>query len=138
MLAHEMHAREENPFKSRGGLRRGGRASIHSIDGLVVAFRLEAAFRPLALLAILLTPIGIVLPMHRVDRAMLFGSLLLALIIELFNSAIDAAVDDISYDTHSHSTHVKDDGTAAPMTGVLSIAGISGRVSPDLPSDRQP
>jgi len=116
------------PYKSRGGPKRIWHACRYSYAGLLAACRLEAAFRQLLLLAVILIPIAVLLPVDRVERILLIGSVLLSLIIELLNSAIEAAVDRISLDEHSLSKQAKDMGSAAQMLGLVNIAVIWGMV----------
>jgi diacylglycerol kinase (ATP) len=127
-----MDARNHSPYKSRGGLDRIWRACGYSIDGLVATFRLEAAFRQLVALAAILIPAAMVLPIGRLERALLIGTVLLSLIIELLNSAIEAAIDRISYDTHPLSKQAKDMGSAAQMLGLVNITVLWGIVLVDL------
>ena len=128
-----MKAPEHSPYKSRGGPKRIWHASRYSLAGLRAAFRHEAAFRQLLLLNAVMIPIALVLPVERLEKAMLVASVLLSLIIELLNSAIEAAVDRISLDTHHLSKQAKDMGSAAQMLGLVNIAVIWGIILYDLP-----
>jgi diacylglycerol kinase (ATP) len=123
-----------SPYKSRGGPKRIWKACFYSFDGFVATFRLEVAFWQLVLLALVLIPLAVVLPIDRLERALLIGSVLLSLIIELLNSAIEAVVDCISYDSHPLSKQAKDMGSAAQMLGLINIAVIWGMVLVDLVS----
>ncbi len=131
-----METPNSNPYTSRGGVIRIWKACSYSIDGFVAAFRYEAAFRQLVALASILIPVAIFLPIDRLERALLIGSVLLSLIIELLNSAIEAAVDRISYETHLLSKQAKDMGSAAQMLGLVNIAVLWGIVLADLVGDR--
>ena len=115
-----------SPYKSRGGPRRIWRAFHYSVAGFAAAFRQEAAFRQLLLLALILLPVAAVLPVSRLERAVLVASVLLSLIIELLNSAIEAAVDRTSLDTHPLAKQAKDMGSAAQMLGLVNIAVVWG------------
>ena len=110
----------ESPFKGKTGLRRLINALGYSLDGLKAAFRHEAAFRQLSLLAVFLLPLAFWLPVTPVERALMMAAPLATLIIELLNSAIEAAVDHTSQDRHPLAKRAKDMGSAAVM---LSIAG---------------
>lgn len=111
-----------NPYKGVTGIRRVWFAFGYSLDGLKAAYRGEAAFRQLVWLALLLIPLALVLPVSHVARALMVGSVLLSLIIELLNSAIEAAIDRISLELHPLSKASKDMGSAAQMLGLIMIA----------------
>ena len=85
------------PYKSRGGPKRIWHACRYSYDGLVAACRLEAAFRQLLLLAVVLIPVAALLPVGRIERMLLIGSVLLSLIIAA--SARDRPVEDTRFFT---------------------------------------
>ncbi|WP_150302538.1 diacylglycerol kinase [Pseudomonas saliphila] len=119
---------EENPHKGVTGLRRVWLATGYSLDGLAVAYRGEAAFRQLVWLAAVLIPVALILPLDAISRALLIGSVLLSLIIELLNSAIEAAIDRISLERHPLSKASKDMGSAAQLIGLIMIAVVWGLV----------
>ncbi len=111
-----------NPYKGVTGLRRIWNACGYSLDGLVTAYRGEAAFRQLVWMAAVLIPVALALPVGPLSRALLIGSMLLSLIIELLNSAIEAAIDRISLETHPLSKASKDMSSAAQMLGLILLA----------------
>jgi len=121
-----------SPYKSRDGVAHIWKACFYSFHGLVAAFRGETAFRLLLLLAVVLIPLAVLLPFGRFERALLIGSMLLSLIIELLNSAIEAVVDRISYDEHPLSKQAKDMGSAAQTLGLVNIVVVWGFVLADL------
>ncbi|MDD3649976.1 diacylglycerol kinase [Immundisolibacter sp.] len=111
------------------GLGRIARAAGYSFNGLRAAFAGEEAFRQELLIVAILSPLGWWLGRSAVERALLIASLLLLLIVELLNSAIEAAIDRIGPERHELSGRAKDMGSAAVfvalvLTGVvwLSIA----------------
>ena len=110
----------ESPFKGKTGLRRVWNAFHYSRAGLQAAYRHEDAFRQEALLALLLIPLAIWLGDGAVERALLIGCVLLVLIVELINSAIEATVDRISLDHHPLAKRAKDIGSAAVMIALLN------------------
>lgn len=110
----------ESPFKGKTGLRRVWNAFHYSRAGLQAAYRHEDAFRQEALLALLLIPLAIWLGDGAVERALLIGCVLLVLIVELINSAIEATVDRISLDRHPLAKRAKDIGSAAVMIALLN------------------
>ena len=86
----------ESPHKGRTGLARVWNAFFYSIAGLRAAFRHEDAFRQEVFLAALLIPAALFMPVAGTGKALMIASVLLVLIVELLNSAIEAAVDRIS------------------------------------------
>jgi diacylglycerol kinase (ATP) len=113
-----------NPHKGRTGLDRIRRATSYSIAGLAGALRAESAFRQEALLATALLPAAFWLGRTWVETALLAGSVLIVLIVELLNSAVEATVDRVSYDLHELSKRAKDFGSAAVMLALLLCSGI--------------
>jgi diacylglycerol kinase (ATP) len=109
-------------YKPRG-LSRVLRAVAASLNGLAGAFREEAAFRQELALALIVIPLGLWLGHSGVERALLIGPMLLILIVELLNSAIEATVDRISFERHALAGLAKDIGSAAVfMSFVLLVA----------------
>lgn len=119
---------DESPFKGKTGLRRVWNALHYSIAGLRAAYQHEDAFRQEALLAVLLIPVSFFLPVSGVGRALMIGSVLLVLIVELLNSAIEAAVDRISLERHDLSKRAKDIGSAAVLLALINVALVWGCV----------
>lgn len=110
----------ESPFKGKTGLRRVWNAFHYSCAGLHAAYRHEDAFRQEVLLALVLVPLAIWLGEGAVERALLIGCVLLVLIVELINSAIEATVNRISLDRHPLAKRAKDIGSAAVMIALLN------------------
>lgn len=120
---------EESPFKGKTGLRRLFNAFGYSLDGLQAAFRHEDAFRQLSLLSLLLIPLALfVVDASSLGRAMLVASCLATLVIELLNSAIEAAVDHTSLERHPLAKRAKDMGSAAQLLGLINLASVWGLV----------
>jgi diacylglycerol kinase (ATP) len=118
----------ESPYKGKTGLMRIWNALQYSIAGLRAAYRHEDAFRQECLLAALLIPIALLLPVGAVGKALLIGSVLLLLIVELVNSAIEATVDRVSLERHSLAKRAKDIGSAAVLIALLNLAMVWGLV----------
>ena len=114
----------QNAHKGKTGLRRLINAAGYSISGLAAAVRHEDAFRQELFLAAFLVPFGLWVGGSGVERAMLVGSVLLVLIVELLNSAIEAAVDRVSLDDHSLAKRAKDIGSAAVMLALVNVVVI--------------
>jgi len=104
------------------GLTRLLRAWGASWQGLRGAFRDEAAFRQELALAAVAIPIGLWLGHSGVERALLIASVLLVLIVELLNSAIEATVDRIGPERHTLAGLAKDIGSAAVLMSLLLLA----------------
>jgi diacylglycerol kinase (ATP) len=114
----------ESSHKGKTGLRRLLDATRCSIDGLAAAAHGEAAFRQELLLAAVLVPLGLFLGNTTGERALLVGSVLLVLVVELLNSAIEATVDRISLDEHPLAKRAKDLGSAAVMLALATVAAV--------------
>ncbi|QUM83415.1 MULTISPECIES: diacylglycerol kinase [unclassified Moritella] len=95
------------------GLTRIIKATGYSWQGLRAAFKYESAIRQELLLLIIFTPIALLLDVSHVDKILLVASLVLVLIVELLNSAIEAVVDRIGTEHHELSGRAKDIGSAA-------------------------
>ena len=103
------------------GLRRIVAATSFSLAGLTAAWRSEAAFRQELLLAIVLVPAGLWLGRTAVERALLVGSCLLVLAVELLNSGLEAAIDRIGEEPHPLSGRAKDLGSAAVFVSLVLV-----------------
>ncbi len=105
-------------FDNRG-LLRAWRALGYSLAGLRAAWRHESAFRQELAIALLVIPAGLWLGQDGVEKALLVGSWLLVLIVELLNSAIEAVVDRIGPERHELAGRAKDLGSAAVLLSIL-------------------
>jgi diacylglycerol kinase (ATP) len=112
----------ESPYKGRTGLARAWNATRYSFAGLAAAARHEAAFRELTILFFIAAPLALWLRQDGVERALLIGSVLLCLVVELLNAAVEATVDRISLENHSLAKRAKDIGSAAVMLALLNAA----------------
>ena len=112
----------ESPHKGRTGLRRLWNAFHYSLAGLRAAYRHEDAFRQEVLLAAVLIPIALFLPVPTLGKALMIASVLLVIIVELLNSAIEAAVDRISLENHRLAKRAKDIGSAAVFLALVNVA----------------
>jgi len=111
------------PGKLGGGvLGRLMRATVVSVAGLRAAWIHEAAFRQECLAAAVLVPAAFWLGQSAVERALLIGACLLVLIVELLNSAIEAAVDRVGTDHHLLAGRAKDLGSAAVFMSLVLAA----------------
>ncbi|WIM05638.1 MAG: diacylglycerol kinase [Candidatus Nitricoxidivorans perseverans] len=112
----------ESPFKGKTGLARIWNALLYSIAGLKAAHRHEDAFRQEVWFAALLIPLALWLPSDGAGHALMVGSVLLVLVVELVNSAIEAAVDRISLENHRLAKRAKDIGSAAVLIALINVA----------------
>jgi diacylglycerol kinase (ATP) len=115
---------DESPFKGKTGLQRVWNALFYSLDGLRAAYRHEDAFRQEVWLAALLIPLAMLLPATAIGHALMIASVLLVLVVELINSAIEAAVDRISLDQHRLAKRAKDIGSAAVLVALVNVAAV--------------
>ena len=102
-------------FKSKSGLKRIFSAFFYSIDGLKAAWQYEHSFRQELIVFVIGTIVALVLPVSAFQKLVLIGVLLLVLIVELLNSAIEAVVDRISLERDPLSKNAKDFGSAAVL-----------------------
>jgi len=119
---------EASRHKSRSGLRRVWNALFYSMAGFKAAYRHEHAFRQECLLALVLLPLALLLPAGGLGKALMAASVLLVLIVELLNSALEAAVDRISLEDHQLAKRAKDIGSAAVFMSLLNVAVVWGLV----------
>jgi len=113
---------QESPFKGKTGIRRLVAALGYSLRGIAAAFRHEDAFRLELLLALILVPTALALRVSWTARALMIASVLLVLVVELLNSAMEAAVDRISLEPHHLAERAKDIGSAAVFVSLINVA----------------
>ena len=108
--------------KPPGGLTRLVNAFFNTLRGFRGAWAEEAAFRQEVGLAVVLVPLGLWLGDSGIERALLVGPVLLVLVVELINSAIEAAIDRIGAERHRLSGLAKDLGSAAVFAAFVIVA----------------
>lgn len=118
----------ESPYKGRTGIRRIWNAFNYSLAGLRSAFKNEDAFRQEVFLSVLLIAAAFFLDVAALERALMIFSVLLVLVVELLNSAIEAAVDRVSLEHHSLSKRAKDIGSAAVFVSLVNVALVWGLI----------
>ena len=111
-----------SPYKGTSGLQRILNATSYSLAGFKAAFQNEAAFRQIILINLLLIPLSFFMPVSRVEQVLMIVVCLLAIIVELINSAIEAVVDRVSMEQHPLSKNAKDMGSAAQFVALAIIA----------------
>jgi diacylglycerol kinase (ATP) len=121
-------APKASPHKGKTGLRRIWNAFFYTLDGLKAAWSHEDAFRQEAILAAVLVPVALFLPTSGVGKALMAGSVLLVLMVELLNSAVEATVDRISFENHELAKRAKDIGSAAVFVSLVNVPLVWGLV----------
>ena len=108
-----------NEFKGRTGLDRIVRATGSSWQGVCAAYTHEAAFRQEIWLAAVMLPAAFWLGRDWTQTALLAGTVVVVLVVELLNSAVEAAIDRVSFERHELSGRAKDYGSAAVLLALL-------------------
>ena len=111
-----------NERNKPSGMTRLFKAFGNSMKGFIGAYQHEAAFRQELALSVVLLPLGLYLGHTGVERALLVGSVLLVVLIEIVNSSIEAVVDRIGLERHELSGLAKDLGSAAVFLSLVMVA----------------
>jgi diacylglycerol kinase (ATP) len=119
---------QESPFKGKTGLTRVWNAFHYSMAGLAAAYRNEDAFRQEVWLAAVLIPLALFLPVGVLGKALMIASVLLVIVVELVNSALEATVDRISLDHHHLAKRAKDIGSAAVFVALVNVLVVWGLI----------
>ncbi|MGY6274585.1 diacylglycerol kinase [Methylomonas sp. MgM2] len=104
------------------GLRRLINACFFSIAGFKATWQNEEAFRQEVILFVVTTPLGLWLGQSPIEKVLLIGSVVVVLLVELLNSAIEAVVDRVGFEHHELAGRAKDIGSAAVMLSLLWAA----------------
>ena len=112
---------DESPHKGKRGFERIWRAFGFSAEGLAAALKNEDAFRQELILAAILVPVAWFCHVPGYAKAVMIASVILVLIVELLNSAIEATVDRISLENHQLAKRAKDMGSAAVFLSLLNV-----------------
>jgi diacylglycerol kinase (ATP) len=118
----------EEPNKHRPGLTHAWRATGIALQGLHAAWRHEDAFRQEVLIAAIAIPVALLLPASALGKALMIASIILVLIVELLNSAIESAVDHTSMERHPLAKRAKDIASAAVFLSIVNALVIWGMV----------
>jgi len=110
------------------GIKRILNAAVYSWQGFVAAYRHEEAFRQELMLSIILIPTAFVLGDSGVEKALLIGSVVLLLLVEILNSALEAVVDRFGEELHKLSGRAKDMGSAAVFLAIVNLVVTWGLV----------
>ncbi|MFA5372366.1 MAG: diacylglycerol kinase [Sideroxydans sp.] len=118
----------ESPYKGKTGLIRLWNACGYSLAGFRAAYKHEDAFRQEVLFACVLIPLALWLPVGYLGKALMIASVLLVIIVELLNSAIEATVDRISLARHDLAKRAKDIGSSAVLVSLVNVIVVWGLV----------
>lgn len=116
----------ESPYKGKTGLRRLLNAFGYSLEGFKAAYQHEDAFRQEVLMTIVLIPLAVYLGKTGLETAVMVACVILVLLVELLNSAIEATVDRISLENHMLAKRAKDIGSAAVLLSLINLAVVWG------------
>uniref|UniRef100_E6QU24 Diacylglycerol kinase n=1 Tax=mine drainage metagenome TaxID=410659 RepID=E6QU24_9ZZZZ len=119
---------QESPYKGKTGVKRVFNALMYSLDGMKAALQYEDAFRQEMLLSVILIPLALYLERNAVERVLMIASVLFVLVVELLNSAVEAAVDRISLEHHHLIKRAKDMGSAAVLISLLNVLVVWGLI----------
>lgn len=118
-----MQTNPVNPQKDRTGLNRMWHAAGYSLAGLRAGWG-ETAFRQESIAACFLVPLALWLGRTWVEVSLLAGSVVLVMVVELLNTAVETAIDRVGPEWHDLSKRAKDMGSAAVLLSLLLAAGI--------------
>lgn len=107
--------------KGKPGLKRVWNALFYALDGFTAAFKYEDSFRLEVLLALILIPLALSMHIGTLGKAVMIASVLLVLMVELINSAIEAIMDRVSLENHVLTKRAKDFGSAAVMLSIINV-----------------
>lgn len=128
MQNNQSSSHQESPFKGKTGLRRLINAFGYSMDGFKAAYQHEDAFRQEVWLSLVLIPLAFYLEAEALHRILMVGSVLLVMIVELLNSAVEAVVDRVSIERHALAKRAKDIGSAAVLLALINLSVVWGLI----------
>lgn len=108
-------------YSGNSGLTRIIKAAVYSWQGFSAAYKHEQAFRQELLLALFLFPLGLWMGQNGAEKALLVGTVLLVLLVEILNSALEAVVDRFGEEMHELSGRAKDMGSAAVFLALVLL-----------------
>lgn len=128
MQNNQSSSHQESPFKGKTGVRRLINAFGYSMDGFKAAYQHEDAFRQEVWLSLVLIPLAFYLETEALHRILMVGSVLLVMIVELLNSAVEAVVDRVSIERHALAKRAKDIGSAAVLLALINLGVVWGLI----------
>ena len=108
------------------------KALNYSLDGLISTFRNEKAFQIELILASILVPVSLILPFKGIEKMMLVCSVLMVMLAELLNTALESTIDRVSTETHHLSKRAKDAGSAAVLVSFIILGATWFTICSDL------
>ncbi len=111
-------------LKGKSGIRRLINATRYSWQGYKAAWKTEEAFRQEAILAIIMIPVAIFLPVDLVEKLLMISTVVLVVIVEIINSAIEATIDRFGNEIHPLSGKAKDLGSGAVLLALCLCGGV--------------
>ncbi|MDH4233768.1 MAG: diacylglycerol kinase [Gallionella sp.] len=117
-----------HPHKHRPGITHGWRAAGIAMQGLRDAWQHEDAFRQEVVIAAIAIPAALLLPVAPLGKVLMIASIFLVLIVELLNSALEAAVDHTSLERHPLAKRAKDVASAAVFLSIVNVLAVWGLV----------
>jgi diacylglycerol kinase (ATP) len=115
---------DSRSLKGKRGLPRIVNAFHYSVDGFAAAWHHEDAFRQEMILAAVMVPIALFLPVTLIERILLISVVILVLIVEILNTAVEAAIDRHSFEINPLAKRAKDLGSAAVMLSLILAGGV--------------
>ncbi|HWU65569.1 MAG TPA: diacylglycerol kinase [Methylophilus sp.] len=128
MQNNQSSSHQESPFKGKTGIRRLINAFGYSMDGFKAAYQHEDAFRQEVWLSLVLIPLAFYLETEALHRILMVGSVLLVMMVELLNSAVEAVVDRVSIERHALAKRAKDIGSAAVLLALINLGVVWGLI----------
>ncbi len=119
-----MESSDSRALKGKRGLLRVVNAFHYSADGLRDAWRNEDAFRQEVILAFVMVPAALMLPVTLIERILLIGAVMGVLIVEILNTAVEAAIDRHSFEINPLAKRAKDLGSAAVLLSLILAGGV--------------
>lgn len=111
-------------LKGKSGIRRLINATRYSWQGYKAAWQTEEAFRQEAILAMVMIPVAIILPLELLEKLLMISTVVLVVIVEIINSAIEATIDRFGNEIHPLSGKAKDLGSGAVLLALLLCGGV--------------
>src|SRR6201997_3331299 len=115
---------DSRALKGKRGWPRVLNAVRYSADGLAAAWHHEDAFRQEMILAAVMVPTALLLPVTLIERILLISVVILVLIVEILNTAVEAAIDRHSFEINPLAKRAKDLGSAAVMLSLILAGGV--------------
>ena len=108
-------------YSGNTGFTRIRKAAVFSWQGFRAAYKYEEAFRQEVWLAVVLVPLGLIMGENGVEKALLVGSVIMLMLVEILNSAIEAVVDRFGGEQHELSGRAKDMGSSAVFLAIVLL-----------------